>query len=93
MFCLIECTAWMGWCDSSWWCGTAYDRDTYEARPPPSCPLPPPGTQPPVLPGQCRFNVSAGKCDFFPNSTSKQEYTLDIKNTAKFDSLFHDHYY
>ena len=63
----------MGWCDSDWLCGTVYDRDTFEARPPPPCPLPPPGHHPPVLPGKCRFNASAGKCDFFPNKTSKQQ--------------------
>lgn len=71
--CCLECTAWRGWCDY-WGCGTTYDRDTDKARPPPPCPLPPPGTQPwpPVLPGQCKFNVSVERCDFFPNSTSKQ---------------------
>ena len=64
-----ECTSWVGWCDDIWLCGTVYDKEIYEAGPPPPCPPPPPNHHPPVKPGMCKFNISSGKCSFFPNDT------------------------
>lgn len=79
----VECASWMGWCDYSWLCGTTYDRDTDEARPPPSCPMPPPGHHPPVQPGTCRFNTSVGHCNF-TRYTSKHHAVQSLKSLCMF---------
>ena len=65
-----DCTAWLDWCQTYWLCGTEYDEDVYRAGPPPPCPAPPQGYQPPPQPGTCQFNVSAGQCLFQPITTT-----------------------
>lgn len=65
----LDCTAWMS-C-FSWYCGTVYEMELYEAGPPPPCPPPPANFTPPARPGECRLNVSTGRCNFFPNNTGK----------------------
>ena len=71
IFMSLECTSWLDWCEFNWLCGTVYDMETYHAGPPPPCPPPPPNYHPPVQPGTCRFNITSGKCNFFPNTTGK----------------------
>lgn len=61
----------MDWCRVYWTCGTQYEMDVYRAGPVTPCARPHPDYQPPALPGRCQFNVSAGQCQFQPNSTSE----------------------
>ena len=70
-FMSLECTSWLDWCQFYWLCGTVYDKETYQAGPPPPCPAPPPNYHPPVQPGTCRFNITSGNCNFFPNTTGE----------------------
>ena len=61
---LADCTAWLNACQTSWSCGSEYDRQLYEARPPPACPFPGDNYVPPTQPALCTFNQQQGQCQF-----------------------------
>lgn len=50
-----QCVKWRGFCNAGYKCGTAVDQFKFAHGPQPMCAPPPPGSLPPLPPGECIF--------------------------------------